>query len=284
MAPLRLTKHHGLGNDFLVFVDSRHEVPLTAELARALCDRHRGLGADGLIRLGPGTSRVAASMELRNADGGVAEISGNGLRCAGQALVEGGVAVAGEVVVETAVGERKLWVGRTGADGSAAVRAEMGRPRVLGEAPEWARGDVKSGMRVDMGNPHLVLLVADVGSVDLVQRGAHAEASVPGGVNVEFVTPGPGVDELTLRTWERGAGETLACGSGSCAAAVAARTWGLVGERVVVRNPGGPLQVECAKDGTVTLAGPTQLVAVVEVSLEWLAAAPRLAQGGALPA
>jgi len=294
MALLRLTKHHGLGNDFLVYLDPDRQAPLTAELARALCDRHTGVGADGLIRLGPGDRGLAGAMELRNADGGAAEISGNGLRCAGQALVEAGVVAPGEMVLATTAGERRLDVGTTDAWGVARVRAGMGRARVLREAPEWVHGDVKSAARVDVGNPHLVLVVADAGAVDVEQRGAPAEASVPGGVNVEFVTPGPGADELTLRTWERGSGETLACGSGSCAAAAAARAWGLVGERVVVRNPGGTLEVTFDGDGAVTLTGPAQLVAVVEVDLERVGAgvgdggatggaSPGL-QGGAPPA
>ena len=277
MPALRLTKHHGLGNDFLVYLDADRGVPLTAELARALCDRHTGVGADGVIRLGPPEGSLAASMELRNADGGPAEISGNGIRCAGQALVLAGVVPPGEMVISTDAGQRELDVGPTNGSGLARVTAGMGRPRVLGEAPEWVRGDVKSAARVDVGNPHLVLLVADAGAVDVEARGAPAEASVPGGVNVEFVTPGPGADELTLRTWERGSGETMACGSGSCAAAAAARAWGLVGERVVVRNPGGALQVTFAQDGGVTLAGPAQLVAVVEVALEGLGGGATLA-------
>jgi diaminopimelate epimerase len=288
MQNIRLTKHHGLGNDFLVYLARGGETPLTAELARALCDRHVGVGADGLIRLVPvlpGPPGVAATMELRNADGSEAEISGNGIRCAGQALVEQMVP-PGELVIGTAAGERRLEVGPTDRSGVASVRAEMGRPTIVRDAPEWTGGDVKSALRVDVGNPHLVLVVADALTVDAAHRGAAAEWSEPGGLNVEFVTPGPGAGELTLRTWERGSGETLACGSGSCAAAAAARALGLVGESVVVRNPGGPLEVTFAPDGTATLAGPAQFVAVVTVELERFAAAlrPDSEQGGPLSA
>jgi len=287
---LRLTKHHGLGNDFLVYKARAGEAPLTVELARALCDRHLGVGADGIIRLQPtlGPAGAVAEMELRNADGSRAEISGNGLRCAGQAMVEGGHPAPGELVISTAVGERRLDVGPTGADGRAQVRVEMGRATIVREAPEWTGGDVKSAVRVDVGNPHLVLVVTDAISVDVPHRGAAAEWSEPGGVNVEFLTPGPGAGELTLRTWERGSGETLACGSGSCAAAAAARWLGLVGERVVVRNPGGPLEVSFAGEDEVTLAGPAQFVAVVVVELERLSAlleqVPAPVPGGPLSA
>jgi diaminopimelate epimerase len=125
---------------------------------------------------------------------------------------------------------------------------------------------------VDMGNPHLVLLGDPVGSEVVVGAGALLEGSVEGGSNVEFVWGGPGPEELTMRVWERGVGETLACGTGTCAAAAAAASWGEAGKRVSVHQPGGTLEVVIGPDG-VTLSGPTRRVAAVVVEEAVLAAA-----------
>jgi diaminopimelate epimerase len=125
--------------------------------------------------------------------------------------------------------------------------------------------------QVDMGNPHLVLLGPDQSDLAVGELGPQLQAIQPGGINVEFVTLGPGTDELTMRVWERGVGETLACGTGACAAAAAAHSWGLVGEVVTVHNPGGSLRVALGSDG-IALAGPTRLVADVVVDLAALRA------------
>jgi diaminopimelate epimerase len=115
-----------------------------------------------------------------------------------------------------------------------------------------------------MGNPHLVLLGPDPDGVDIADLGSRLQEVHPGGVNVEFISLGPGADAITLRVWERGVGETRACGTGSAAAAVAARSWGLVGETVDVHNPGGTLQVSLAA-GAVRLKGPVRKVAEIDV-------------------
>jgi len=258
---LRLRKHHALGNDFLVYVDRDGARPLDSGLARRLCDRHTGVGADGLIRLTSDGDGVR--MELRNADGSLAETSGNGLRCVAQAVVLDGLLAGPEISIETAAGPRRARVGATGADGVAAVSVGMGRPDV---GAEQADEDPSRRRRpVDMGNPHLVVLVPDPGTVDLEREGEAEQARHPDGVNVEYVAVA-GPDRLRIRTWERGAGETQACGSGSCAAAAAARDWGLVGAEVAVENPGGVLQVSFeAADGEIVLTGPAQFVAMVEV-------------------
>jgi len=118
-----------------------------------------------------------------------------------------------------------------------------------------------------MGNPHLVLFGPDdPAAVDVPGLGHRIESVHPGGINVEFVAAGPGADTLTMRVWERGVGETPACGTGACAAAAAAHEWGLVGDRVTVRQPGGDAVVELGEDGIV-LIGPSQLVARIEVDL-----------------
>ena len=238
---MKLEKYHGLGNDFLVLLDLDGVQPVDGAMARALCDRHRGVGADGLIRVTAGPT-----MELYNADGGRAEMSGNGIRCLALALVDAGLAEGGEITVATDAGPRRVVVG-AGGD----ISVDMGVASV-----ESGPGH---SLLVDMGNPHAVLEVQDPYDVDLDR-----EARRFGGqVNLELVAAGPGADELTMRVWERGVGETLACGTGACAAAVAAHKWGIVGHRVTVHQPGGAVLVELA-DYRIVLTGPATWVATVE--------------------
>ena len=266
---LPVTKHHGLGNDFCVWLDlDGAGSPLTPGLARAVCDRHRGIGADGLIRATrpDGPEEAALTFDLRNADGSAAEMSGNGLRCLAQAAFDAGVIAAGQpFVVLTAAGPRGLMLRVTEAPTIVWVSVDMGVARTHGDGE---RCNVGHGtLTVDMGNPHLVVAGPDPGTVAVDELGPSLETGVPGGQNVEFVALGPGRDEITMRVWERGSGETLACGTGACAAAVAFHRWGRVGPRVTVHQPGGDADVELHDDGTVALSGPSQRIAtcVVEV-------------------
>jgi diaminopimelate epimerase len=261
---LTLTKHHGSGNDFLVLLDLDDRMPVDAGLARALCERHRGVGADGIIRVTPGIDGTDVTMELRNADGGEAELSGNGLRCLGQAVVDAGVVPGPDVQVATRAGPRRLVVYPAEAPGRVQVSVGMGAAKVGPDQPQDFPD--RRARTVDMGNPHLVLLGPDPAGVDVADLGPRIEAVHPGGINVEFVAVGPGDDTLTMRVWERGVGETEACGTGACAAAAAAHEWGLVGSRVTVRQPGGDALVELTDDGIV-LTGPAQFVARVEVEV-----------------
>lgn len=264
--PLELLKLHGTGNDFLVLIDRDGRLPVDGSAARALCDRHRGIGADGLIRVVPGPPEPApgaalAAMELLNSDGSPAEISGNGLRCLALALVLEGVAPGppAQFLVDTDAGRRLAKVGPLVGAGGAEVSVGMG------EIPVGLPAEV-AGRRarlVDMGNPHLVVQVEDPEAVDLGSEGPAEEARHPGGINVNYASVA-GEGRLRLRTWERGAGATLACGSGSCATAVAFREWGLVGDRVVVDNPGGSVTVSFEPGGLV-LGGAAQLIGVVQV-------------------
>lgn len=296
---MRLTKHHGLGNDFLVVLDPDASHPLDADVARALCDRHTGVGADGILRATPAApgGTAHARMELRNADGSPAEMSGNGIRCLVQALLLAGwpgTAGAPEVAIETAAGLRRVTVHEVAdaATHDAATHdavthdlsVAMGAARVEGEAPEWTGAGVARALLVDMGNPHLVLDLAggagsepsgtgapgdprsDEGGVDLVSLGEAVNAKVPGGANVHLVSPtsAPGI---AVRSYERGVGPTLACGTGACAAAVAARRWGLAADRVTVDMPGGRAEVRLgAGDGDgLVLRGPAVFVAAIEL-------------------
>ncbi len=265
MTSFTLTKHHGLGNDFLVLVDLDGVHPVDALVARALCDRHRGVGADGVIRVTAGTEGADVTMQLRNADGSLAEMSGNGIRCLAQAVHGAGLVDGLNLTVATAAGVRRLTL--RGGDGPAVVQVsvDMGPARIGPEEPQPTPG---RGVRpVDMGNPHLVVWGPAFTTEDVLGMGPQIEARTAGGVNVEFVTLGPAADELTMRVWERGVGETQACGTGACAAAAAAHEWGLVGPRVVVHQPGGDAEVEIRPD-TVILTGPSELVARVEVDLD----------------
>jgi diaminopimelate epimerase len=266
MAAVTLTKHHALGNDFLVLVDLGGAHPLDAALARALCDRHRGIGADGLVRAGAGGDGADVAMQLRNADGGEAEMSGNGIRCLGQAVVGAGIVPGPELAVATVAGLRRLTVrpDPSGRPGTALVSTDLGLPKVGPEEPGGWFG--RRGRLVDVGNPHLVLLGTDPAKLDVARLGPRAEAVQAGGVNVEFVAVGPATGELTMRVWERGVGETLACGTGASAAAAAAHEWGLVGTEVVVRQPGGDAHVWLRPD-TAVLSGPVHRIARIEAEL-----------------
>jgi len=267
---LTLTKHHGLGNDFCILLDlDAVGPPITPKLAQAVCDRHRGIGADGLIRATRPDGRAEASLtfELRNADGSSAEMSGNGLCCLAQAALDAGVISAGQpIVILTPAGPRTVMVRPTEAPTVVWVSVEMGVAQVDGDDQ---RGDIGHGtLRVGLGNPHLVVLGPDPSTVAVDELGPSLEKSVPDGQNVEFVSLGPGPDEITMRVWERGAGETLACGTGACAAAVAFYRWGRIGRKVTVHQPGGDADVELRDDGTVVLSGPSQRIATCIVEVE----------------
>ncbi|HEY5025813.1 MAG TPA: diaminopimelate epimerase [Acidimicrobiales bacterium] len=268
---LRLTKHHGAGNDFLVLLDPDDRRRLSAAEARALCDRHRGIGADGVLRAVSGAGPAALSMDLHNADGGVAEMSGNGIRCLVQAAVDGALVGAGRVAVQTLGGLRTVEYRPGPEPGAGYGRVDMGRAELGRRLEEHELGDARWGRFVDMGNPHVVLFGSRPEDHTVGTVGVRWDRSVPEGANVEFVWPGPGAGELSMRVWERGVGETLACGTGACAVVAAAHGQGEVGTRVRVHNPGGPLDVELEESG-VFLAGPTQKVGDVVVDEAWLAA------------
>jgi len=263
---VQLTKHHGLGNDFLIgFVA---EQPSNAsDLARQLCHRTEGIGADGLVLLVPHTE-ADARMVLHNADGSRAEISGNGLRCVGQALaIDGGVDAASFVVM-TDAGPRLVAVEPGAGVLTAMVDAEMGEVTAIDPPPRDAEelaASLVDAQRVGsgaIGNPHIVVEVTDPSAIDLALVGPVVEHAVPSGTNVEFIAAS-GDDSIDLTAWERGSGITQACGSGACVGAVLANRWGLTGTRVRVGMPGGSATVEVGP--TVHLIGPATLVARIEV-------------------
>ena len=259
---MHLTKHHGLGNDFLVLLDPDATTSVTSAFARSVCERHTGVGADGLLHVT--ASDVAdVTMVLYNADGGRAEMSGNGISCLAQAVVEAGLVAMGLVVVSTDAGIRRVRLDPTDDPHEHRATVDMGVAKVGDDEDEWLDEHVMRAVRVDIGNPHLVLHAPRLDSdIDLVARGASINELVPEGINVELVAPGPRDDELTMRVYERGVGLTAACGTGACAAAAAAYQWGLSGPRVTVRQPGGPAGIELGD--TVTMTVPVAHVATVE--------------------
>jgi diaminopimelate epimerase len=257
---VRLSKHHGLGNDFLVLLDLEGRVPVSAALARALCHRRRGVGADGLIGVRRGTGGADATMLVRNADGGEAEMSGNGIRCVGQALARHRGTDRLDAAIGTAAGERLVQVRPGPNRRTSMVTVDMGPAKVDPEpggvqADRWLHRAT-----VDLGNPHLVLHVDDLADVDPARDGP-ALSALAGGSNVEWCTARPG-GGLDMVVWERGVGVTEACGTGAAAAAAAAHAWGL-GGRGPVHMPGGVVDVEVGD--SVKLVGPAVHVADVEV-------------------
>jgi diaminopimelate epimerase len=261
---MRLTKHHGLGNDFLVLLDVDGTHSVDGALARALCDRHRGIGADGLLHVTAGSAGGERSpdvtMVLFNADGGRAEMSGNGISCLAQAVVLRGIKPGPTVTVATDAGVRTVTIEPTADDSVHRATVDMGAVKVGDDEPDWIDGDVLRAARVDVGNPHLVVHVPElVTDEQLVAIGEHVNELVPGGVNVELVVPGPASGDLTMQVYERGVGLTEACGTGACAVAAAAEHWKLAGRDVRVHQPGGTASI---------LVGPTieMTVPVVHVA------------------
>lgn len=277
------TKGHGTGNDFVLFADPDGRVTLDTASLASLADRHFGVGGDGVIRavrsahLPEGEAALAEDpaaewfMDYHNADGSPAEMCGNGIRVYGAYLLDQGLldlAVGETVAIGTRGGVRQLT--RT-ADG---FEVDLGPFLLAGEATVDAVGlDVaRPGLAVGVGNPHVVVALADESELDALDLGSAPTVSPlpPDGVNVEFVVPGEplvrdGVGRIRMRVHERGSGETLSCGTGAAAAALATRHW--AGDRAPdawsVDVPGGTVGVRVAPsaDGDhVLLSGPAELV------------------------
>jgi diaminopimelate epimerase len=262
--PLSFVKYHGLGNDFVLV-----EGPLMdADRARRACDRRRGIGADGVVTiLPPRTPGAVATMHIYNSDGSVAAMCGNAIRCLARHLAEGH-GLEGRVVIDTDSGPKACTLHR-GPDGRVeAVTVEMGPAALQGEETFRVGGDTLRALRVSMGNPHAVLLGEEPSRTRALAIGPAIESLVKGGVNVGLARPGPtGID---LVVWERGAGLTDACGTGACAATVAAVSRGLApaGKAVEVRLPGGALQITVAPDLVgVSMRGPAVRVFAGEADL-----------------
>jgi diaminopimelate epimerase len=269
MTKLHLAKLHATGNDFLVrlALDDPGAGPLGAPGVVALCDRHRGIGADGLITVGPGTNGADCTMTLQNADGGVAEMSGNGIRCLGWIATRAGLGREDDLVVDTGGGRRTLGLTRGPSGDITAAEVDMGAVE-LGDTDIaiTVHGTEYVGDAANVGNPHFVCFVDDPGTARVTTHGPIIERNerFTNRTNVEFARA-LGDDTIEVRVWERGAGETQSCGTGACAVAAVAHRRGLVGEHVRVRMPGGELQVTLGP--TVRLGGPVVHVFDVEIEV-----------------
>jgi len=264
---LRFAKYEGLGNDFLV-VDTSDEALLDAAQVVKLCDRHFGVGGDGVLFVGPPKSLGArATMTVLNADGSRPEMCGNGLRCVALHLALQDRAQGVSLIVDTDAGPRLVAVERVAQTGSISVG--MGRGVPEGEL-KYRFGQVELGFsRVSMGNPHAVAFDSGLGERALDEFAPGLSAQFPAGSNIELVTT-RGERQLDLLVWERGVGRTLACGTGACAVVVAAARQGRVpfDSEVEVRLPGGPLHISVARETLeVTMRGPARRVFSGEATL-----------------
>ena len=278
---LSVTKHNGLGNDFLALdrreVDALSNAQTTEidwpNIAREWCNRKTGVGADGLLLLGRVDTNTL-TMRLYNSDGSLAEMSGNGIRCLAQAAFMADELTA-EVVytVATDAGERRVVVTPQANDPlTVDASVDMGPIGTLVEPTGWASLEcdpMRPVMHISVGNPHSVVGVEDVAVVPLKELGEKVRQ-----INLEIIEPGPEVNAITMRVHERGAGITQACGTGACASAWAAVQWGLVpksASEVIVHMDGGDVKVRVnePKSGSVTLIGPAQFMSkhAVEISL-----------------
>ncbi|MFT4157877.1 MAG: diaminopimelate epimerase [Microbacterium sp.] len=285
------TKGHGTGNDFIIIADPDGVIELTSEQVAAVCDRHFGIGADGILRvvrsraIADGAATLAEEpeaewfMDYRNADGSVAEMCGNGIRVFAHYLVRSGLAViepGSTLPIGTRAGVRDVTRSETG------YQVDLGLWKLSGNDPLVTADGLavtRPGLGIDVGNPHVVVALAseaELASLDL-HRTPILEPTLPAGANVEFVVPGDplvrdGVGHVKMRVSERGVGETLSCGTGVAATALAVRYW--AGEKAPsswrVEVPGGTLGVRMfpAEDGEhVALSGPATLVFRGEVDL-----------------
>lgn len=267
---IRYTKGHGTENDFVIIPDPDGALPMEPVWVAALCDRRAGIGADGVLRVVatakmPGYEDAAPDaewfMDYRNGDGSIAEMCGNGVRVFARYLVDQGLAEPGRIGVATRAGVKAVDVPVGGGD----ITVDMG-------VPAWPQGTARiawdgrsaESVHVDMGNPHAVVFVGDV-----AEAGRLADAPVwspegvyPNGVNVEFVAP-VGAQHIAMRVFERGVGETRSCGTGACAAMIAAarRDGAVAGTPYVVDVPGGRLTIVERADGRLEMTGPAVLVA-----------------------
>ncbi len=258
-------KMHGLGNDFVVFDGRRERIALDRARVRAIADRRTGVGCDQVLALEPARGAGAdAFLRIWNRDGGEVAACGNGTRCAARLLLD--ESGRDRVVLETAAGPL---VARAGGNG--AVRVDMGAARLDWRAIPLARamdtlhvgvaaGPLSDAVAVNVGNPHAVFFVEDADAVPLEEAGPALETDplFPDRANIG-VAARVGRDRLRLRVWERGAGVTRACGTGACAAAVAAARRGLTGRAVAVALDGGTLDVRWRDDGHVEMTGAATL-------------------------
>ncbi len=282
-------KGHGTENDFVVLPDIGARLDLTVPVVSALCDRQRGLGADGVLRVITAGGAVSAGvldrlpggvtdgdwyMDYRNADGSVAQMCGNGVRVFAHYLRASGLENRDEFVVGTLAGPRPVVVHRAD-EYRAEVTVEMGKANTFGTGEATVGGRRVTGLAVDVGNPHLACLVpgmseSELAALDVAAAVGFDRAQFPDGVNVEVLTAARD-GAVSMRVHERGVGETRSCGTGTVAAAVAALAdQDAATGSLRVRIPGGEVAVEIT-EATSYLRGPSILVAHGELAEAWWA-------------
>jgi diaminopimelate epimerase len=276
---MRFVKGHGTENDFVLLPDPDGALDLAPQTVARICDRRAGIGGDGVLRVvrtkaagDPAIEAMADSaewfMDYRNADGGIAEMCGNGVRVFARYLVHSGLAAPGEWDVATRAGLRRVTLGETGD-----VSVDMGPPQHLGTGEAAIGGTAYLGQRISMGNPHLACAIAEpLATLDLTRAPAFDPAEFPDGVNIEFFRP-VGDRHLEMRVYERGSGETRSCGTGTVAVAAAASRQ-LTGTTTgtgewTVDVPGGRVIVTLDRH-TSHLRGPAVLVATGEFHPDWV--------------
>ncbi len=292
MADIEFSKGHGTQNDFVVLPDLDVRLDLTVDRVTALCDRQRGIGADGVLRVARAGALLDAGvlteipdgiaaddwfMDYRNADGSIAEMCGNGVRVFAHYLAAKGLETRDRYVVGSRGGARPVIVHAAGpVDGE--VTVAMGHVRELGPSTATIAGGAYPGIGIDVGNPHLAcvdpnLTAEALTKLDLSVSPGFDPELFPHGVNVEILTPLDADGAVDMRVYERGVGETRSCGTGTVATAAAA----LVHQgfdiqedtgQVLVRVPGGQVTVALA-NGAATLRGPSVLVATGHLAAAW---------------
>lgn len=265
MRNIQFVKMQGTGNDFIV-IDQRDQVPIKfseselSEVSKKLCDRHFGVGADGLI-LVLNSHKADYRMRIFNPDGSEAEMCGNGIRCFTRYVWENSsekkevisVETLAGVIVPTPIIDDGNFVG---------VEVDMGEPSIEAIKETLKLENLEYSInKISMGNPHCVIFVEDLSIIPLKEIGPIIEnlPQFPNRTNVEFVQV-LNDNELLVKVWERGAGETLACGTGACASVVAANLNGFIGRKAIVHLPGGDLGIDWAEDNHVIMRGPAEKV------------------------
>ena len=260
---MRFTKMQGLGNDFLLVYGS---VPQSvSSLCAELCDRHFGVGADGVIFISPSWA-ADYRMRIFNADGSEALMCGNGIRCVGKYLYDKGLVRREHMTIETLSGVKELTL-RIEEDQVKSATVDMGRAELLSAEVPLSAG-LGKGMLVSVGNPHAVSFVELAEDIPLSLWGPAVERSAPGGVNAEFVQV-LSATRLRMRVWERGCGVTLACGTGACATAFAAVKKGYcpADHPIEVVLDGGSVFITVGKDGHIQMEGPAVTVFEGEINV-----------------
>lgn len=273
---MHFTKMEGLGNDYVYVNCFEEKVYDPQHLARLISDRHRGVGSDGLILIGP-SDKADFSMSVYNSDGSAAEMCGNGIRCAGKYVYDNHMTDRRDIAIETLAGVKHLRY-ISGDNEQCSIMVDMGEPKIgckmfnitVASSAEHIEeticvsGETISFVRVSMGNPHAVVWTDEIRmrACDVAGIGSAMERheAFPAGTNVEFVKV-LGRDLIQMRVWERGSGETLACGTGACAAAAACMARGYTGDEVTVRLVGGELSIKYdRKKDTIYMTGPARTV------------------------